>query len=82
MDIINFELWLSKHVSKKVKSDIICRLRRIETYYSIDLDHLNNIQIDDLKKHLKKDTNFICAKSKYQINVYIYALNKYLLFRS
>lgn len=82
MDIISFQKTLSGNVSKKVESDIICRLRKIETYYCVDLDNVEIDELEKLKKHLKDDANFINSNTKYQINVYIYALNKYILFRS
>lgn len=81
MDTISFNQWLSEKVSKKVKSDILSRIRKIEMYYSIDLDDLSLEQINNLKENLKSDENFINNNTKYQINTYIYALNKYLLFR-
>lgn len=84
MDEINFKNWLfHKNITKKVASDIVSRLKRVQKSYD-DIDE--EYAIDKFKRLLvsvKNNKSFLdsCANNKYAINTYIYAINKYKLFR-
>lgn len=92
MNEIEFKNWLINNgTNRKVTSDIISRLKRIERQIDqCDIDEQYRIdqcnyllelfsksgQNDEMKKY--KNTNFPIGK--YQMNTFRYALKKYIIF--
>lgn len=92
MNEIEFKLWLMKNgIAKKVQSDCISRLRKIErelnhcdidNQYRIDkCEHLMNVfsnmgNNDEMKKY--PNANF--PVGKYHMSTYRYAIKRYVQF--
>ena len=86
MDEINFKIWLKKTVNTKVASDIVSRVKRVETLFMCDLDdeydkdsceNLMKKLNQEIKKYSENQTN----RKTYSFNVYRYSVNKYLTFK-
>ena len=92
MDDINFRKWLKDNgISKKMQSDIVSRIRKLERA-------LGNCDVDEQYRHDKCAFIFSLFKNKgenirmnvyknvdlpigkYELSVYKYALNKYVKF--
>ena len=91
MNEMDFRVWLSENdVKKKVISDIISRLKRIEreiTLCDIDMeyhkDKCNMLLSLFRNKGINEQMNLIETSlpiGKYQLSAYKYALNKYISF--
>lgn len=92
MDEIGFRIWLSKNnVNKKMQSDFISRLKRIER--EINCCDIDEQYINDSCEYLMRlfsrmgnnaemqklgETNFPIGK--YSMNTFRYALKQYVLF--
>lgn len=92
MDKLNFQNWLSKHnVSKKMQSDFISRLSRMERtfdYCDIEMQYnkdkcaylLSLFKKKGLNERMAKYKNSALPIGKYQLSTYKYALVKYIKF--
>lgn len=92
MNEIDFRLWLDKNnINKKVSSDIVSRLRRIEKEFNgcdIDAEYhrdrcaflLSLFDNKGINDGMKKFPHSSLPVGKYQLSTYKYALNKYIYF--
>lgn len=94
MNEIDFKAWLNENnIPKKVQSDFISRLKRLEREIKncdIDEQYRNDKCVYLLSLFKNKGLNDDMAEyvdsnlpiGKYQLNTYKYALNKYICFLS
>lgn len=93
MNEIDFRTWLSRQgVNKKVASDMVSRIKRIEretSHYDIDVEY-NKDECATLlslfkNKGINEQMNSLETSlpiGKYQLSTYKYALKKYMVFRA
>lgn len=82
MNEIDFRNWISKKsISKKVQSDIISRLKRLERdIYPCDIDEHYHKDKCKYLLTLFSDHSIKFFINKHNIATYKYALNKYIQF--
>lgn len=92
MNEVNFRLWLNdKGYSKKVQSDIVSRLKKVEREFGfIDIDdEYANDKCEKLllffknkgeNKEMKKLNSPSLPVGKYQLSTYKYAVSLYIKF--
>lgn len=92
MNEVNFRLWLNDNgYSKKVQSDIVSRLKKIEREFGfIDIDDeysndkceklLSSFKNKGENEEMKRFNSLSLPIGKYQLSTYKYAVSLYLKF--